>query len=223
MVKVKICGITNSDDAVSACAYGADLIGFVFIEGTPRGVDKLNVKNIIKDIDVNSSRSGVKVGLFKDENKEKVSDIAVYCGLDCVQLQGEESPEYCRELKAMVKDERGRDIEIIKAFKVKDEILSHGMYVPADYLDADYFVFDTFNPDISGGTGEIFDWEVLKREVVSLKKPFFVAGGLNPGNVQDAIKVMLPYGVDVSSGIERKKGMKDVELLKEFIQNAKIT
>ena len=221
MIKVKICGITNLEDAVKACGYGADLLGFIFVEGTPRAVGMDTVKNIITDLPRGGESKVGRVGLFKDETIKNIIETISYCGLDYVQLHGDESLDYCRELKKALEEKICVQVKIIKAFKVKKKILPHGDAVPDDYADMDYFVFDAFHPVISGGTGTKFDWEVLKKEKYKIQKPFFIAGGLHPGNVADAVEIVRPYGVDVSSGVEKTPGKKDHKLLKEFIENAK--
>lgn len=211
MVKVKICGVTNEADARMALESGADLLGFIFIEGTPRAVEKETVREIVSAL---GAAEGI-TGLFRDESVDVVAETVRYCGMDYVQLHGKESPEYCRALKEYV------PVKVIKAFKVADSVLPHDSYSFKDYESVEYFVFDTFHPDISGGTGSRFDWKVIKDIREDIPRPFFVAGGLDPYNVGDAVKEVRPYGVDVSSGVEAVPGKKDSKLLKEFIENAK--
>ncbi|MDP8298405.1 MAG: phosphoribosylanthranilate isomerase [Candidatus Tantalella remota] len=215
MVKVKICGLKSVEDAVLACESGADLLGFIFIEGTPRVLSVDEARDIIEGIPSDIAGGAGKVGLFKDMAAQEVFRTVKSCGLDHVQLQGDESPEYCLEIKNKA------DVKIIKAFKVRENILPVGGISPVGYEAADMFVFDTFHPDMDGGTGEKFDWEVLEAAKGGIEKPFFVAGGLSPDNVADAVRTVRPYGVDVSSGIEIETGKKDEDLLKEFIKNAK--
>jgi len=211
VVRVKICGLTNLEDAASACDHGADLVGFVFAEVSPRAVGAETVREIVSALP-----AGVgKAGLFKDSPLEEVAGAAVACGLDHIQLHGGESPEYCRELKEAL-SEKGLNVKIIKTFKVKDNILGR---TPGDFDSADYYLFDTFHPDMMGGTGISFDWSVL--EGFKWDRPFFLAGGLTPGNVAEAVRVVRPYGVDVSSGVEASTGKKDGVKIKEFIKNAK--
>jgi len=217
MAKVKICGLTNLEDAIKACECGADFLGFIFIKETPRNVDADTVKNITSRIPEEISAGIGKVGLFKDEAIEEVARAVSLCDLDHVQLHGDEDPNYCRQLKEKV----GGDIKIIKMFKVKDDIVAPYPYILDDYVDADYYVFDTFHPDLAGGTGKSFDWKVLLDSGDSIKKLFFIAGGLDPGNVREAVEAVAPFGVDVSSGVELEAGKKDENLLKEFIKNAK--
>jgi len=211
LVKVKICGLTNIEDALKACEYGADLLGFVFAEGSPRSVGPETVKDILEAIP-----KGVgKAGLFKDDTLEEVEKCVLSCGLDHIQLHGDESPAYCAELKETMRKE-AKSISIIKTFKVKDKIL--GLPVEA-YVEADYYLFDTFHENMMGGTGIKFDWSVVRD--FKGDRPFFLAGGLNPLNVAEAVREVNPYGVDVSSGVEESAGKKDENKLKEFIQNAK--
>lgn len=215
MVKVKICGLKSVEDAVLACESGADLLGFIFIAGTPRVLSADEASNIIEGIPAELSGTTGKVGLFKDMAVQEVIDTVNHCGLDHVQLQGDESPEYCSEIKEKA------EVKIIKAFKVGESIIPAGGALPGGHEAADMFVFDTFHPAMDGGTGEKFDWKVLETAKGGIEKPFFVAGGLTPDNVADAVRAVRPYGVDVSSGVEVETGKKDENLLKEFIKNAK--
>ncbi len=220
MTKVKICGITNLEDAVEACERGADLLGFIFIGGTPRAVDSGTAKGVIDGL--GRHRESVStVGLFKDEEIDVVAGTVAECGLDLVQLHGGEKPAYCSELKKTLEEKDHPRVKIIKVFKVGDDILPVGAYIPDDYMDAEFFVFDTYHPEVAGGSGERFDWEVLAREKEKIRKPFFIAGGLAPENVAEAVSAVRPYGVDVSSGVEKAPGKKDKDKIKEFIENAK--
>lgn len=212
MVKVKICGLTNLADTLKACECGADLLGFLFAPESPRYIDAELVKRMIKEV----PRGIEKVGLFKDQTLDEVVKNVMNCGLSAVQLHGDESPEYCEELVDRLEQE-GRGIKVIKTFKVKYKILAS---TPLEaYESADYYLFDTFHPKMMGGTGVKFDWEILKE--FKGERPFFLAGGLTPGNIVEAVKKVRPYGVDVSSGVERTIGKKDEKKVKEFIQNAK--
>ncbi|MGB2601157.1 MAG: phosphoribosylanthranilate isomerase [Candidatus Omnitrophota bacterium] len=214
MVKVKICGITSFEDADKACEYGADFLGFIFVKGTPRCIDPFEASDIIQKLKERFDHVGM-VGLFKDEDIVKVREVVSSCNLDHVQLHGGELPGYCRELKAVT------GVKIIKAFKVDGDILSHGSHRISDYADADYFVFDTYHPLVAGGTGVQFDWDALSGLNDDIRGRSFVAGGLAPDNVAEAVRTVKPYGVDVSSGVEESPGKKDDKLLKEFIENAK--
>ena len=206
MVKVKICGITDAADAVKAFEFGADFVGFIFFENSPRKIAKEKAREIIAAL----PKELLKVGLFLDQDPEEVKTIAGEVGLDLLQLHGNESIEYCDTLK--------KDFKIIKSFKVKDPSSIEGV---GEYRNVDHYLFDTYVKGVPGGTGKSFNWNILKGMV--FEKPIFLAGGLNPGNVSEAVEKIAPYAVDVASGVESSPGKKDHELLKEFIHNAKKT
>lgn len=217
MVKVKICGLTNVCDALKACESGADLIGFVFVGGTPRKVSPLDVKNILSEVRKVYGEKILSIGLFLNESISNVVEIIGSTGINAVQLHGDETPEYCMKLKEVVSNR----LELIKVFKVFYGEVLCDKHKPQEYDSADYYLFDTFHPGIPGGTGSKFDWDKLSQCDKIFNKPFFVAGGLTPNNVSEAVKKIKPYGVDVSSGVELHVGKKDEKLLKEFILNAK--
>ncbi len=213
MLRVKICGITNKRDYDLAVEAGADLAGFILVEGTPRNVDTSEVLGILRRCDKKIGN----VALFLDREIEEMIRIVKKCAFDLIQLHGEEPPEAVHSLKKCL----GENVKIMKTFKVEDEVVPISGNYPDDYEDADFFVFDTYHPVFAGGTGQSFDPLVLKKMKKSLKKPFFVAGGLRPENISEVVKLIGPYGVDVSSGVERSAGKKDENKLKEFIDNAK--
>jgi len=206
MVKVKICGMTNLKDTLKAHELGADFVGFIFFENSPRKIDLERARNITADL----PKDLKKVGLFLNQDPDTVRSIAERCRLDILQLHGDEDPAYCRRL--------GGDFKIIKSFKVKDP---SSVKAVDGYRDVDYYLFDTYVSGVPGGTGKCFDWDILGGKV--FKKPVFLAGGLTPENVAAAIKKAAPYAVDVASGVEKVPGKKDYKRLKEFIDNAKET
>ena len=203
MVKVKICGITNYEDAANAAILGADFIGFNFYSLSPRFIDRDDAKRIINKMPKNLKN----VGVFVNEVLEEVKKIVEYVGLDMVQLHGDETPDYCKQIKEETKK------EVIKSFRInkKEDIKKIKNY------DVDYYLFDAYHEGLFGGTGKSFDWNLLKN----IKKPFFLSGGLNCGNVRQAIKIARPFAVDVASGIEKNQRKKDIEKTKEFIEAAK--
>ena len=221
MSLVKICGITNIEDAISAYSAGADLLGFVFISSSPRGLTREKAREVISGFRRKESRFNGITGLFLNEKLDTVLETIFLCELDVVQLHGEEKPEFCCLLKQKLREKYNRTVKIIKTFKVAEDILPVGDYIADDYLDIDYLLFDTFSKDHSGGTGKVFNWKVLAKNKDKIRKPFLLAGGLNPDNVAEAIERIDPFGVDVSSGVERSAGVKDTALLKEFMENAK--
>jgi phosphoribosylanthranilate isomerase len=201
MIRVKICGITNLDDALAAIDAGADALGFVFFEKSPRHVNPMQASAIIAKLPPFVQT----VGLFVNEEAELVNWTADFCGLDIVQLHGDEEPEYCPEIRRRV----------IKAFRVKDaaSLVSLRRYNVAGIL------LDAWSPAAPGGTGETFNWD-LAREAAAGGR-LILAGGLTPDNVRQAVEQVLPYSVDVSSGVEAAPGKKDSEKVREFIRNAK--
>ncbi|MBT0663198.1 phosphoribosylanthranilate isomerase [Geobacter pelophilus] len=201
MVKVKICGITNHEDALAAIDAGADSLGFVFHEKSPRNVSPQRAAAIIAKLPPFVQT----VGLFVDADVERVNWVADFCGLDLVQLHGDEDPDYCPEIRR----------RIIKAFRVKDAatLKTLARYQVAGYL------LDAWSPSAHGGTGTSFDWS-LARELAG-NRPIILAGGLTPENVRDALDIVRPYAVDVSSGVEAAPGRKDPDKIRAFIRAVK--
>jgi phosphoribosylanthranilate isomerase len=200
-VRIKICGITNKEDALAAAHLGADALGFVFA-ASPRKVSAESAREIIKALP-----PFVKtVGVFVDEDPERVSSIAALCGLDILQLHGSESVDYCSSF----------DRRVIKAVRMqsRDELKNLSTYV--DVVDG--LLLDTYVPNKSGGTGITFDWQ-LAVEARRYGR-IILAGGLNPENVAAAIKMVKPYAVDASSGLERSPGVKNHEKMAQFIRKA---
>jgi phosphoribosylanthranilate isomerase len=202
-MKIKICGITSKIDAISAASLGIDMMGFVFYKKSKRFIEPLAAKDIINELLPDMA----KVGVFVDEEAERVRSIAEEAGLNALQFHGSESPEFC----AAFRD----DFKVIKAFRIKDK---QDLRKINDY-DVDYYLLDTFKADVIGGTGEVFDWKILKD--FELLKPVILSGGLNAANVGRAICEIVPYGVDVSSGVESTPGRKDAQLMKKFVEEVR--
>jgi phosphoribosylanthranilate isomerase len=199
---VKICGITSAADALAAVEAGADALGFVFYERSPRQVSVATAKDIVRQI----PPFIVKVGVFVNADEELVYRAIADCGLNLLQFHGDESPEYCVQFGLMS----------MKAFRIRDaESLSR---LPAYKTDA--FLLDAYAPDKLGGTGATFNWD-LALEAKKIGKPIFLAGGLTPENVGEAVRKVQPYAVDVSSGVESAPGKKEHLKVKAFIQAAK--
>jgi phosphoribosylanthranilate isomerase len=202
MVHVKICGITSLEDAQAAVDAGADALGFVFYPPSPRCVTPEQAKRIAQKL----PPFVTTVGLFVDLAPDLVNDMAAHCGLDRIQLHGRETPEFCRRVKQPV----------IKAFRIKNaDSLAHlsGYRVSAYLLDA--YVAGA----LPGGTGASFSWHLAAQ--AKPYGPVILAGGLTPENVATAIAQIHPYGVDVSTGVERAPGLKDHQKVHEFIARAK--
>ena len=202
MVKVKICGITNIEDARSAAACGADALGFVFYSKSPRYVKPEAAAGIIRAL----ARKVKKVGVFVDASPYTVRRIAKACKLDMVQLHGNESPKDCR---------RCAPYRVIKAFRVRK-----GFDVrECEPYKTDAYLFDTYSQKIIGGTGSAFDWSILSKKHFTRK--IFLSGGLNSRNVSKAIRATQPDWVDASSSLESYPGKKDSRKMAAFIRAAK--
>jgi len=204
MTKIKICGLTRKEDAEKAEALGADLLGFVFFQGSPRHISAEKAHEIISGL----SGRALKTGLFLDQPLDEVRNIVTDIGLDVVQLHGSEDPSYAAELK--------KSAQVIKTFRIQK---GFDFACMERYTDADFFLFDTYRKGMAGGTGIAFDWGMLEGR--SFDKPIFLAGGLNPSNVSEAVRRVRPYAVDVASGVESSPGKKDHKVLKEFIDAAR--
>ena len=196
--RIKVCGITGKDDARAAVAAGADGLGFIFVKESPRLVDPDVVRAVTGELPpfVNS------IGVFCDEDIEVVEEIINYCHLTLVQLHGSESPEYCK----------GVSRPVIKSFSVRPETESQELVTYSEVASG--FLLDTYHKDMAGGTGKVFDWKLVEQ--IQPPGPVILAGGLNPENVGDAIRLVKPFAVDVNSGVEYQPGRKDTDKLKSF-------
>jgi phosphoribosylanthranilate isomerase len=201
-VKVKICGITNVEDGFAAANAGADAVGFIFYEQSPRYVPIEKAATVIREL----PPMIVKVGVFVDAEEEVVFRAIRECGLNLLQFHGGESPEYCVQFGLMS----------MKAFQVRDAKSLERV----KEFKTDAWLLDAYSPDKLGGTGEKFNWD-LAVKARALGRPIFLAGGLTPENVAEAVRHVEPYAVDVSSGVEASPGKKDHGKLKAFIDEAK--
>lgn len=201
--RIKICGITTLEDARFASGALADFLGFIFVPDTPRYVPPETAAEMIQWVE------GPKcVGVFMNETPGKINAIALQCGLDMVQLHGEETPEDCAAIT----------LPVMKAFRIRPEMNTadlHAMMKPYERV-ADYFLLDAWHKDKAGGTGERFNWEVIGD--LTERYPIMLAGGLNPDNVRGAVEQVGPFGLDVSSGVEQSPGVKDFELIIDLME-----
>jgi phosphoribosylanthranilate isomerase len=204
MTKVKICGITNLEDALLSAKFGADALGFNFYEKSPRYISSEKAREIIEQL----PREVLKVGVFVNESLEKICQTAETAKLNAIQLHGEETPEFAGELKAKT------NLEIIKAFRVSEK------FKPEDVLQyaVDAVLLDAYSSKEHGGTGETFDWEIAKN-VREIFPKMYLAGGLSQDNIAEAIYNVKPFAVDACSCIEFEKGIKDKPILINFICN----
>lgn len=197
--RVKICGITRPEDGIAAASAGADAIGLVFYTRSPRFVTTMQARTIIAAL----PPFVTTVGLFVDASAAEIEEVLGEVPLDTLQFHGEEPPEFCASF--------GRPY--LKAISMRDDIDLHNE--AERFTSATALLVDTFQAGMPGGTGVSFDW---KRIPPDLNKPLILAGGLNPDNVAQAIMQAHPYAVDVSSGVEAAKGIKDAGKIAAFMR-----
>ena len=202
MTKIKICGITNIDDALAATGYGADALGFIFYDKSPRCIKPDLVRMVSQDLPPYLK----KVGVFVNEGIDQVRTIVDMAQLDIVQFSGDENAEYCNQY----------DGPYIKTFRVKDNDSISGI----DEFNTNYFLLDSFKDDEYGGTGKLFNWGLIEDKEFR-NKYVILSGGLDPQNVGDAVSKIRPYAVDVASGVESEPGKKDHDKLRKFIEAVK--
>ncbi len=196
--RIKICGITNLQDAKVAVDEGVDAIGLVFCENSPRYINISRAKEIVE----NTTPFVNCVGLFVDAEKEYINNVLKEVALDTLQFHGQESEQACALYNK----------PYIKAIRMNENI---NLSEEAEkYFSAHALLLDTYIEGLPGGTGIVFDWDLIPKDIA---KPIILAGGLNASNVKDAIKKISPYAVDVSGGVEVEKGKKDPSKIKEFI------
>ena len=204
MTKIKICGLTRTEDIAMVNEFLPDYIGFVFAKSR-RQVSAEQAKELKKKL-----RPGIKaVGVFVNEKPENIAEIANQGIIDLIQIHGDEDAAYCEQLRKLTQT------PIIKVVRVEREDDLAGI----EEFDCDYYLFDTLSSKDYGGTGKAFDHSILYNK--GIKKPFFVAGGLKQDNVAAVIEVIKPFGVDASGGVETD-GIKDANKIKEFIKQGRI-
>ena len=201
MTRVKVCGITNLEDALAALDAGADMLGFNFYARSPRHVTPADARKIIGRLPAGVSRVGVFVN---EPAPAEVERVAREAGLDAVQLHGDETPDYCRSL---------RDLTTIKALRVGAD---YDVESAAAY-GTDAVLLDAYVAGARGGTGHTFDWTLATLTRGRVPR-LFLAGGLNPDNVAEAVAAVRPYAVDVCSGVETSPGRKSPRLMRRFIR-----
>jgi len=202
-VAVKICGITDYEDASIAVELGAGALGFIFAD-SPRQITPQKARDIIR-----AMPPFVKtVGVFVDEGPAAIKEIIHYCGLDLVQLHGDESPDLCCELMPYT----------IKALRIKDESSLRTSRIYHGKVRA--LLLDTYSKDKAGGTGKTFNWQ-LAIKIKKLGIPIILAGGLGPANIDGAVSTVRPYAVDVNSGVEERPGKKSHTLMKDLMEKVR--
>lgn len=197
--RIKICGIKHRDDALKAVECGADAIGLVFVEKSPRYVSLTDARVIIESL----PPFVASVGLFMNSPVEAVREALKALRLNLLQFHGDESPEYCDQF----------EMPYIKVLRMRENV--NVLAFAQEYPNAAGILLDTYHKTVGGGTGQSFDWNVIPENIPF---PFILAGGLDPKNVASAVKSVKPYAVDVSSGVESEPGIKEHKKIEQFIK-----
>lgn len=203
--RVKVCGTTTIHDARAAIDCGVDALGFIFVESSPRFISPEKAREIAVELPPFVHL----VGVFLDQDPIEIKEITRFCNLTAIQLHGKETPEYCQTLR-----KAASPCALIKAFRVGSDSTADDFKQYGDCVDG--YLLDTYVKGQEGGTGEVFDWSVI--ESLKLDRPFMLAGGLTPENVEAAVTSVRPYGIDVNSGVEKEPGVKDHKKLCTLIQ-----
>ncbi len=199
-MKVKICGITNQEDASAAVKLGVDALGFIFAK-SPRQIEPEKARSIINALPPFVTAMGV----FVNESSTRVKEIVSFCGLNLIQFHGDESPDMCSEFMP----------HSVKAFQIKDKASLEGVKPYNGNVRA--LLFDTYSKEKRGGTGKTFDWGLAVKGK-ELGIPVILSGGLSPSNISEAISTVRPYAVDVNSGVETSPGKKDHGLMRQLME-----
>jgi phosphoribosylanthranilate isomerase len=209
-MRVKICGITQIEQGRAIVALGADSIGFICVPQSPRYVTPELLKAIAEAL----PKATVKVGVFANHDIAEIISVVQQTHLSAIQLHGAESPEFCRQLRQVIPPE----IELIKAFRLKS---ATSLTETAAYLDCvDTLLLDAYHPQILGGTGHTLNWQDLAQFKPAI--PWMLAGGLTADNIQEALSRLQPDGIDLSSGVERSPGDKDLAKVAELFNKLRL-
>jgi phosphoribosylanthranilate isomerase len=215
--KVKICGITNLDDAIVAMEAGADYLGFIFYPPSPRSISKDKARQITAQLR-GERNIPILVGVFVNESAESMAETLEYCHLDLAQLSGDETPDLIGEVDSPV---YGRSYKAIRPQSLAEAETEAEWYRPPQRKDNQpELLVDTHHATLYGGTGLTANWSMAAR-LIGQVPGLMLAGGLNPSNVAEAVSLVRPFAVDVASGVEASPGHKDQDLVRSFITNAK--
>lgn len=209
-MRVKICGLTQIQQAIDIVNLGADSIGFICVDRSPRYLSPDKICDIATALPSHID----KVGVFADRSIEEIIEVVKIAKLTSVQLHGTESADFCDRLRQELPD----NIELIKAFRIKT---AASLADTTAYIDlVDTLLLDAYHPQMLGGTGKTIDWQDLKKFNPPI--PWMLAGGLTPDNIHDALSRLQPNGIDLSSGVERSPGNKDLTLVKKLFEQLTI-
>lgn len=206
-MRVKICGITKPEQGKEIVQLGATALGFICVERSPRYIEAQQIKAIISNLD----SSVDTIGVFANAEISEIRQTVEKAGLSGIQLHGSESPQFCQQLKEQLPPQ----IETIKAFRIENSASLKETFSYTQSVDT--LLLDAYHPQMLGGTGKTLDWSDLQQFQPSL--PWILAGGLTPQNVKTALDILQPDGIDLSSGVERSPGDKDISKVTQLLQN----
>jgi phosphoribosylanthranilate isomerase len=219
---IKICGITKLDQAQAIAIMGVDALGFICVSSSPRYISPTAIGQITSSL--LSAQTEIArlseldlIGVFLNSSISEISETVALAGLNAVQLHGDESPEFCDQVRSHLSATNPK-IKLVKALRVKDQAGLEQAHFFSNVVDA--VLLDAYDPHMAGGTGKTLDWQMLRDFRPACD--WWLAGGLSPENVADAIALVHPNGLDISSGVERSAGDKDLTKVKKFIQECKI-
>lgn len=207
-MRVKICGITKPEQGGAIAQLGATALGFICVPASPRYVTSVQIRAVVEKVSLNVDR----IGVFADATGEEICQTVAAASLTAVQLHGSESTNFCRELRQYLPN-----VEIIKALRVKTAENLTQANVYSGYVDT--LLLDAYHPQMLGGTGKTLDWEQLQQFNPSC--PWLLAGGLTPDNILDALTQLQPTGIDLSSGVERSPGDKDLKKVEKLFEKVR--
>jgi phosphoribosylanthranilate isomerase len=209
-MRIKICGITQPDQGKAIAYAGATALGFICVPNSPRYVNVTQIQAVVEQLPDSTD----KIGVFANSSIEKITQIIVDSGLTGVQLHGDESPEFCQNLRQFLPQ-----VEIIKALRIRN---AEDFDKASTYSDSvNTLLLDAYHPQQLGGTGKTLDWIMLQE--FSPSCPWFLAGGLTPDNIVEALGQIKPSGIDLSSGVERAPGDKDLDKVAQLFDRLRGT
>ncbi len=208
-MRVKICGITKPDQGQAIAQLGATALGFICVPASPRYVTPQQIRIVVEQLPVQVDR----IGVFANAAAEEICQVVADAGLNAVQLHGSESSEFCEQLRQSLSG-----VEILKALRVKTLECLNQAHRYTDYVNT--LLLDAYHPQLLGGTGKTLDWVTLKQFRPNC--PWLLAGGLTPDNILDALREVQPSGIDLSSGVERSPGDKDLEKVAQLFERVRV-
>jgi phosphoribosylanthranilate isomerase len=209
-MRIKICGITKPEQGKAIASFGATALGFICVPTSPRYVNATQMQAVIAQLPASIDR----IGVFANTTLKEISQVVAATKLTGVQLHGDESPAFCHHLRSLLPD-----VEIVKALRIRDARALEQAAAYTIYVDT--LLLDAYDPQQLGGTGRTLDWRTLQQFQSSL--PWFLAGGLTPDNIATALTQLRPHGIDLSSGVERSPGDKDLDKIARLFEQLRLS